>query len=173
MVAAMTGIVNTEGTRPMAKEDGLARFTQAAGVAGVEVRPVRYPAGTRTAADAAAAIGCDVSQIAKTLVCTGPTGPVLALTAGHNRVDLDRLGGLVGGGVRMANADEVRAATGYAIGGTPPFGHPEKIPTFIDPDLCVHQTIYGASGTPDSCFPIAPAELIRVTGAAEEVFTVQ
>ena len=156
----------------MATDDALTRFSQAAGRADIEVRPVRYPEGTRTAADAALAIGCDVGQIVKSLVCTGPDGPVLALTAGHNRVDLDRLGELIGGEVRMATADEARSATGYSIGGTPPFGYPAAVPTLIDPDLLVHTTVYGAAGTPDSCFPITPAQLVAVTKATPGSFTV-
>ena len=155
----------------MATEDALTRFTRSAEAAGVDVRPVRYPAGTRTAVDAAVAIGCEVAQIVKSLVCTGPTGPVLALTAGHNRIDLQRLSGVVGGKVRMATAEEARDATGYSIGGTPPFGHVEAIPTFIDPDLLAHTTVYGAAGTPDSCFPITPDQLLVVTGATAEAFT--
>lgn len=155
----------------MASEDALTRFTRAAEVAGVDVRPVRYPAGTRTATDAAVAIGCDVAQIIKSLVCTGPAGPVLALTAGHNRIDLQRLSEVVGGEVRMATADEARDATGYSIGGTPPFGHPRAIPTFVDPELLTHTTVYGAAGTPDSCFPITPHQLLAVTRAATEAFT--
>jgi len=156
----------------MAGDDALTRFTRAAELAGIEVRPVRYPEGTRTAVDAAAAIGCDVGQIVKSLVCTGPDGAVLALTAGHNRVDLPRLGEIVGGAVRMATAEEARAATGYSIGGTPPFGHTEAIPTVVDPDLLGHTTVYGAAGTPDSCFPITPDQLLAATRGTQELFTV-
>jgi len=150
----------------MAKEDAVSRFCAAAAELSITVEPVRYPDGTRTAADAAAAIGCELSQIAKSLICTGPNGPVLALTAGHNRLDLAKLSVIVGGEVRMARANEARAASGYAIGGTPPFGHPTTIPTWIDPALLAHELIYGAAGAPDACFPIASADLRRVTGAA-------
>jgi len=150
----------------MAKSDALERFIRAAGEVGITVEPVRYPDGTRTAADAAAAIGCDVAQIAKSLIVIGPDGPVLALTAGHHRIDLDRIGEILGGPVVMSDADTARAATGFAIGGTPPFGHPALIPTLLDPSLLTHEIVYGAAGTPDSCFPIAPADLRRVTNAA-------
>ena len=156
----------------MAKENAFTRFSRAAAEAGIDVDPVRYPEGTRTAAEAAAAIGCELAQIVKSLVCVGPAGPVLALTAGHNRVDLDRLGEVVGGPVRTADAEEARAATGYAIGGTPPFGHPQPIVTFVDPDLGEFDTVYAASGTPDSCFPIRHHDLLSVTGATPVVFTV-
>lgn len=149
----------------MAKVDALERFRVAAAAEGVEVDPVRYPEGTRTAADAAAAIGCDVAQIVKSLVVIGPTGPALALTAGHNRLDPARLGDALGGEVTMSDPETARAATGFAIGGTPPFGHPTPIPTFMDPSLLEHDVVFGAAGTPDTCFPIDPQMLLDVTDA--------
>ena len=155
----------------MAKEHGGDRFVRAATELGIDVEPVVYPDGTRTAADAAEAIGCELSQIAKSLLVIGPSGPVLALTAGHNRIDLDALGSVLDGDVRMANADEARAATGYAIGGTPPFGHPEPIRTLIDPALLEHELVFAAGGTPDRCFPIPSATLVDVTGAEAAAFT--
>ena len=141
------------------------RFRSAAAEAGITVEPVRYPEGTRTAADAAAAIGCDVSQIVKSLVVLGPAGPALALTAGHHRIDLDRLAAVVGGPVAMSDADTAREATGFAIGGTPPFGHPSPLPTYLDPSLLEHETVHAAAGTADTCFPIAPEALKSVTNA--------
>ena len=155
----------------MAKLGGAERFAAAAAELGIEVDPVVYPDGTRTAADAAAAIGCELSQIAKSLLVIGPDGPVLALTAGHNRIDLEALAGVLGGEVRMAKAEEARETTGYAIGGTPPFGHPTPIHTLIDPSLLEHEIVYGAGGTPDRCFPIPSARLQSVTGAAAARFT--
>ncbi|GJM38883.1 MAG: aminoacyl-tRNA deacylase [Acidimicrobiales bacterium] len=149
----------------MARSDALERFTAAARERGITVDAVRYPDGTRTAADAAAAIGCDVAQIVKSLVVIGPDGPALALTAGHHRVDLDKLSDHLGGPVRMSDAETARSATGFAIGGTPPFGHPEPLPTFLDPSLLDHEIVYGAAGTPDSCFPIGPEVLRGVTNA--------
>lgn len=155
----------------MAKEGGAERFVRAAAELGIDVDPVTYPDGTRTAADAAAAIGCELSQIAKSLMVMSDDGPVLALTAGHNRLDLDKLSAIVGREMRMANADEARAASGYAIGGTPPFGHPAPIETLIDPALLAHETVYAAAGTPDRCFPIESARLQAVTGAEPGDFT--
>ncbi len=155
----------------MAREGGGERFVRAAAALGIEVEAVVYPDGTRTAADAAAAIGCELSQIVKSLLTIGPDGPVLALTAGHNRIDLEALATTVGGETRMADADEAREATGYAIGGTPPFGHPEPIRTLIDPALLDHEVVYAAGGTPDRCFPIPSATLARVTGAEPATFT--
>lgn len=155
----------------MAKEGGAERFVRAAAELGIDVEPVTYPDGTRTAADAAAAIGCELSQIAKSLMVMSADGPVLALTAGHNRLDLDKLSAIVGREMRMANADEARAASGYAIGGTPPFGHPAPILTLIDPALLAHETVYAAAGTPDRCFPIEATRLQAVTGAETADFT--
>ena len=155
----------------MAKTGGAERFVLAARELGIDVDAVTYPEGTRTAAEAAAAIGCELSQICKSLLVMGPEGPVLALTAGHNRVDLDVLGTLVGGEVRMADAREARESTGYAIGGTPPFGHPDPIRTLIDTDLLDHEVVYGAAGTPDRCFPIESQRLLAVTAAEPAAFT--
>ena len=156
----------------MAREGGGDRFLRAAAELGIEVDPVTYPDGTRTAADAAAAIECELSQIAKSLLVMSDQGPVLAITAGHNRLDLDKLGAHVGCALRMATADEARAASGYAIGGTPPFGHPAPIPTYLDPALLAHETVYGAAGTPDRCFPIESARLLAVTAAEPVDFAV-
>ncbi|MDG2027894.1 MAG: YbaK/EbsC family protein [Acidimicrobiales bacterium] len=155
----------------MAKPDALERFCAAAAELGVDVDYVLYPEGTRTAADAAIAVGCEVSQIAKSLVVVGPDGPFLALTAGHNRLDTDRLAKVVGGSVTMSDANTAREATGFSIGGTPPFGHPAPLPTFMDPDLLEHEIVYGAAGTNDSCFPIDPKTLRDVTSATVFAFT--
>lgn len=126
----------------------------------VDVR--RFPQGTKTAEDAARAIGCDVGQIVKSLVFVTGDRPVLALTSGANRVDTARLAELAGAAdARRASPEEARAATGYAVGGTPPFGHPERVRTFIDRDLLLHEEVWAAAGTPDSVFRTTPAELRR------------
>lgn len=149
---------------------GLERFQEAARELEVSVEPVRYPEGTRTASDAAAAVGCDVGQIVKSLVFATPTRLVLALTSGANRVDTDRLGELAGEEISLANPEAVRAATGFAIGGTPPFGHLNLLPVWIDEDLLTYDTVWAAAGTPDSCFPIAPVQLTEATGATPADF---
>ncbi len=149
---------------------GFERFRAAAEELGVPVEPVRYPEGTRTAADAAAAVGCEVGQIVKSLVFATPTRLVLALTSGANQVDTDRLGELVGEEVSLADPESVRAATGFAIGGTPPSGHLNPLATWIDEDLLAYGTVWAAAGTPDSCFPIAPAQLIAASGATPADF---
>lgn len=149
---------------------GLERFRDAAQELGVSVEPMRYPEGTRTAADAAAAVGCDVGQIVKSLVFATPTRLVLALTSGANRVDTDRLGELAGEEISLADPEAVRAATGFAIGGTPPFGHLNPLAVWIDQDLLAHETVWAAAGTPDSCFPITPIQLMETTGATPADF---
>jgi len=156
--------------RGRSRLSGFDRFLAAAQSLGIDVAPVKYPQGTRTAVDAATAIGCDVSQIAKSLVLSAGEGVVLALTAGHHRVDLDKLSEVVGERVTMADADRARSTTGYAIGGTPPFGHATDMPVYLDPSLLDHATVYGAAGTPDTCFPIAPAQLVQATGAVAADF---
>jgi prolyl-tRNA editing enzyme YbaK/EbsC (Cys-tRNA(Pro) deacylase) len=144
------------------------RFRTLAAGLGVDVEPSEFPQGTRTAVDAAAAVGCDVAAIVKSLVFMVDGGAVLVLTSGANRVDERRLAQELGASeVRKASADEARAATGYAIGGTPPFGHTGDGLTavLLDPALLEHDRVWAAAGTPSSVFPIAPARLAEVAGA--------
>jgi prolyl-tRNA editing enzyme YbaK/EbsC (Cys-tRNA(Pro) deacylase) len=152
--------------------DAADRFSDAAAAAGLAPDVRRFPEGTRTADDAARAIGCDVGQIVKSLVFLAGDEPVLALTSGRNRVDTAKLAALCGSpDARKATADEVRAATGYAIGGTPPFGHPTRLRCFADPDLIGFDMVWAAAGTPESVFPIRPEALMRVAGAQVAPFT--
>jgi prolyl-tRNA editing enzyme YbaK/EbsC (Cys-tRNA(Pro) deacylase) len=147
------------------------RFLEASRVLGHDVEVRTFPEGTKTAEDAARAVGCELAQIVKSLVFLADGRPVLALTAGVNRADTGKLAALVGAAhVRRANADEVRSATGYPIGGTPPFGHAERIPTFIDPDLMIHDEVWAGAGGPNAVFGIAPEELRRVSGGAVAEF---
>jgi Cys-tRNA(Pro) deacylase len=135
---------------------------------GLDVRVTSFDADAkaRTAADAAASIGVEVDQIVKSLVFVVGQTPVLVLTAGGRRVDPAKVAALAGGGaVRKADADEVRAATGYAIGGTPPFGHATALPVLLDERLTEFGEVWAAAGTPRDVFPIAPATLLAVTGA--------
>jgi prolyl-tRNA editing enzyme YbaK/EbsC (Cys-tRNA(Pro) deacylase) len=141
------------------------RFIEAARGQGLEPMVRRFPQGTKTAADAAAAIGCDVAQIVKSLVFMAGNVPVLALTSGANRVDLEQLSAVAEAPVRRATPDEARVATGFAVGGTPPFGHPGRVPTFLDEDLLRHDELWAAAGTPDSVFPLSSGDLLRVSGA--------
>ena len=143
------------------------RFLDAARARGLAPDVRRFPQGTKTADDAARAIGCDVSQIVKSLVFVAGGRPVMAYTSGANRVDERKLASLLGvEDVRRASPEEARAATGFAVGGTPPFGHPEALTAFVDPDLLVWDQVWAAAGTPDSVFPITPVDLRRVTGAS-------
>ncbi|MCC9624157.1 YbaK/EbsC family protein [Thalassospira sp. MA62] len=133
------------------------------GLTGIDI--LEFPDGTRTAADAANAIGCDVSDIGKSLVfMTEANKPVLIIMNGADQVDLDRVAGLLALSVRKANADEVRTHTGYAIGGVPPFGHIEPVETLIDAKLLKKETIWLAAGTPKTVFALTTDDLKRVTG---------
>lgn len=146
---------------------------------GVELSVREYPEdGARTAEDAAAAVGAEVDQIAKSMIFSvsdddGPGELVLALTAGSNRIDTATLAEIAGA-KRCGRADpeQVRAATGYAIGGVPPFGHATELRTWIDPHLLTFGEVWGAAGTPRHVFPIAPETLVTLTGATEADFTV-
>ena len=149
----------------MASSDATERFAASASELGIEVAVRSYPEGTRTAIDAAAAVGCDVDQIVKSLILMADDQPVLVLCSGANRVDLAKVGAEFGGEVRMANADEVRAATGFAIGGGPPFGHPAPLPTLVDPHLLTFDEVWAAAGRPDSVFPLTPGDLMAGSGA--------
>jgi prolyl-tRNA editing enzyme YbaK/EbsC (Cys-tRNA(Pro) deacylase) len=129
-------------------------------------RPVStFPDGTRTAADAAAAIGCDVAQIVKSLVFRKQSGgALLVLTSGRNRVDEAKVGELVAEPIAKADAAFVREVTGYAIGGVPPAGHPAPIDTLVDRDLLPLGEVWAAAGTPRTVFPIGADDLVRLTG---------
>jgi Cys-tRNA(Pro) deacylase len=133
---------------------------------GLDIEIKEFAATTRTAEDAANAIGCSVAQIVKSLLFVVDGQAVMALVSGPNRLDEQKLAALRGVGkkkVKRADADIVRAATGYAIGGVPPFGHRQPIPTYIDQDFWQFEVIWAAAGTPNAVFAITPAELVRVT----------
>ena len=130
---------------------------------GIEARIREFAASTRTAEDAAAAIGTSVAQIVKSLVFLSGEAPVLVLMSGSNRLDPDRLAAITGARIRKAEADLVRTATSYAIGGVPPIGFPAPLPTFIDRDLTGYDVLWAAAGTPRHVFPLAPSELLRAT----------
>jgi len=132
---------------------------------GITAEIVEYPQGTRTAADAAAAIGTTVGQIVKSLVFLADGRPVLVLASGRNHVDTTKLARTVGATrIERADADRVRAETGFAIGGVPPVGHARALDTFIDEDLLGYEVVYAAAGTPTAIFPITPPDLVRATG---------
>lgn len=133
---------------------------------GLTITPVVYPDGTKTAADAAAAIGCDVSAIVKSLVFMADGEPVLVLMSGDRRVDAGKLGSVRGAAdVRRATLDEVRTHTGYVAGGTPPFGHPAPLTIYADDSLRRNEEVWAAGGTPTTVFEIDLDRLIAVTDA--------
>jgi prolyl-tRNA editing enzyme YbaK/EbsC (Cys-tRNA(Pro) deacylase) len=140
------------------------RVRMALTAAGVDARIEEFPASTRTAQEAAATVGTSVGQIVKSLVFLAGDSPVLALVSGVNRLDTQRLSALTGAAIGKADANAVRQATGFAIGGVPPIGFPAPMPTFIDRDLLQYDVLWAAAGTPRHVFPIAPQELVRITG---------
>jgi prolyl-tRNA editing enzyme YbaK/EbsC (Cys-tRNA(Pro) deacylase) len=132
---------------------------------GVTLQVVELPASTRSAVEAAQAVGCQVEQIAKSLVFKAQESdrPVLVIASGPNRVNEGRLGELLGEAIRKADADFVRQRTGFVIGGVPPVGHMERMPTYVDEDLLQYDTIWAAAGTPHAVFQLGPTDLVRLT----------
>jgi Cys-tRNA(Pro) deacylase len=145
------------------------KVSQAAVELGLDIQVVEFDETTRTAADAAAAIGCHVGQIVKSLLFTVKGQPVMTLVSGDNRLDDRKLAALYQVGrkwVRRANADVVKRVTGYTIGGVPPFGHQEALPLYIDQDLLAFDVIWAAAGTPNAVFAVAPDELVAATAGS-------
>jgi prolyl-tRNA editing enzyme YbaK/EbsC (Cys-tRNA(Pro) deacylase) len=143
------------------------RVVTAAHAAGLAIEIERFPEGTRTAADAARAVGCEVAQIVKSLVFVAGERPLLALVSGANRVDLGKLARAAGAdpaAVRRADGNEARAATGFAIGGVPPFGHATALAVLVDEDLAAHERLWAAAGLPDAVFAVTPQDLVRASG---------
>ena len=140
------------------------KVQQALTALGLPCQVVELPESTRTAQEAAQAIGCTVAQIVKSLVFRGTrTGkPILVLASGVNRVNEKRLGELAGEPIGKADADFVRQHTGFAIGGVPPVGHPTPIETYIDADLLQYQEIWAAAGTPRAVFRLIPQDLQKM-----------
>lgn len=133
---------------------------------GFEFTVVELPGSTRTAAEAAAAVGCEVAHIAKSLVFRGARSnePVLVVASGTNRVNEARVGELLGEPIAKADAAFVREATGFAIGGIPPVGHDRPLRTLVDQDLMQFPVIWAAAGTPHAVFRLTPAELADLCG---------
>ncbi|MFD9717489.1 YbaK/EbsC family protein [Streptomyces sp. NPDC059076] len=141
------------------------RFAEALRTLGLDVEVRRFPDATRTAAQAATAIGCDVSEIVKSLVFAADGVPVLVLMDGSSRVDVERVREELGAGsVQRADADLVRRTTGYAIGGVPPFGHATKPRVLADRALLNHDIVWAAAGTPHSVFAMDPKTLVSHAG---------
>jgi prolyl-tRNA editing enzyme YbaK/EbsC (Cys-tRNA(Pro) deacylase) len=151
----------------------LSRVLDAAAEQGLTIEIRRFPDGTRTAMEAAAAVGCSVGQIVKSLVFVADQAPVLVMVSGADRADPDRLSAalaaLAPGGrkptVRRASADEAREATGFSIGGIPPLGHARALPVLMDEGLLQHDLVWAAAGLSDAVFPVAPTDLARASRA--------
>jgi Cys-tRNA(Pro) deacylase len=143
----------------------VSRVVSAAKERGLDIVTKRFPEGTKTAADAAAAIGVTVGQIVKSLVFGVDGEIVMALVSGSNQLDEKKLA-LAAGGAKCArvDADAVREATGFPIGGVPPFGHSTQLRVFVDPDLLQYDEVWAAAGTWNDNFGAAPADIVRVSG---------
>lgn len=144
-----------------------ARVAEAARRLGLAITIAVHGRPTRTAEEAAEACGTGVERIIKSLVFEGADSgrPYLLLVAGNNRVDEKKAAATLGEALRRPDAGKVRALTGYAIGGIPPFGHAETLQTFIDADLLAHDIVWAAAGTPTTVFPVDPRRLAEATGA--------
>ena len=120
---------------------------------------------TRTAKEAAQAVGCEVGQIVKSLIFKAQKShmPILVVASGSNRVNIKKIRGIVSEPIKMADADFVRKKTGFAIGGVPPLGHVERLRTFIDEDLFEHKEIWAAAGNPHALFKLTPDDLVNMT----------
>lgn len=145
------------------------RFAEALtalGLGELHTRIRRFPEATRTAAEAAAALGCELSEICKSLIFAADGVPVLVLMDGASRVDVELVRRELGAAkVTRARADVVREATGYAIGGVPPFGHRTRTRVLADRSLLDHTTVWAAVNTPYTVFPMEPKSLIAHAGA--------
>lgn len=142
----------------------VARVADILRAGGATGEPVQLADSTRTAAEAAAALGCEVGAIASALVFTADDDPLLVMTSGAHRVDTQRVAALLGAStVLRADADTVRTATGYAIGGVAPVGHPAPIRTLVDIALADHDVVWAAAGHPHAVFPTSYDELLRLT----------
>src|SRR5574338_12614 len=140
------------------------KVQEALAAAGFASTVVELPDSTRTAAEAAAAVGCDVGQIVKSLVFRGRTsgGAVLVVASGSHRVDEARVAAVVGEEIEKATAEFVRERTGFAIGGVPPIGHAHPSVAVVDEALLAHARIWAAAGHPRAVFALTPAELVRM-----------
>jgi len=140
------------------------RVVEAGAARGLTIDPRQFPEGTKTAQDAAAAIGVEVGQIVKSLIFGVDGEVVLAYVSGKNQLAEKKLAAAAGGAkCSRVDADVVRAATGFPIGGVPPFGHATHLRVFIDPDLLDYDTVWAAAGTWNDVFEIAPDDLVRAS----------
>lgn len=134
--------------------------------AGFSLQVIELPGSTRTAVEAAQAVGCEVGQIVKSLVFKGKRSnkPILVVASGANRVNESRIEALIGEPLGKADADFVRQQTGFVIGGVPPLGHIQPLETYIDQDLLQYKQVWAAAGTPHAIFELNPTDLPALTG---------
>lgn len=142
------------------------KVQQALQALGLDLQVVELPGSTRTAVEAAQAVGCQVGQIVKSLVFKAKRSqrPILVVASGLNRVDEHRVEAMIGEPLGKADADFVRQQTGFVIGGVPPLGHTQKLAAFIDEDLLQYEEIWAAAGTPHAVFRLTPGDLVKMTG---------
>ncbi len=153
------------GGAPPARAAAPDRVRAALARLGLSCEIREFPASTRTAEEAARAVGCSVAQIVKSLVFIADGRPILVLASGAHRVDVRKVARLAGASrVEKATAAETRAATGFAIGGVPPVGHAVPLPVSVDEALLAYPIVYAAAGTAHAVFAIAPGDLVRATG---------
>jgi len=143
------------------------KVQEALNAIGIQLEVIELPDSTRTSQEAAQALGCQVGQIAKSIVFRTLTSnrPILVIASGANRVNEKIMESLIGEEIGKADADFVRLHTGFVIGGVPPLGHAEQLKTFIDQDLLQYPEIWAAAGTPHAVFRLTPSDLLRMTGA--------
>lgn len=155
------------GDRTEAMHPRAAEFCErAAERYGLEIEVHEFDEGTKTAADAADAVGCDVAQIASSIVMLADGEPVVVVTNGANRIDETRVAEELGAEeIRMADADAIRETLGWSIGGVPPICHETDVPVLFDETLSGFETVWAAAGTPDAVFPIDPASLVELADA--------
>ncbi|WP_405985906.1 YbaK/EbsC family protein [Streptomyces sp. NBC_00872] len=157
--------MSTSDTTASAAHPRFAKALRELGLDEIKGRIRRFPDATRTAAEAAAAIGCGLGEIVKSLVFEADGVPVLVLMDGASRVDVERVRRELGAAaVKRADAEVVRETTGYAIGGVPPFGHRTKTRVLADRGLLAHAVVWAAAGTPHTVFPMEPASLVAHAG---------
>ena len=148
-----------------APHPNVVRVKEAAEAAGLAIEVRQFPEGTKTAQDAADAIGVPVGAIVKSLVFGVDDEIVMALVSGSNQLDEKKLAAAAGGSkCKKVDADAVRTATGFPIGGVPPFGHTTQLRVFVDPDLLQYDEVWAAAGTWNDNFGAAPADIVRVAG---------
>jgi prolyl-tRNA editing enzyme YbaK/EbsC (Cys-tRNA(Pro) deacylase) len=149
-----------------ALKESAQRVQAALDASGIPLSVKQFPASTKTSAEAAAAVGCEIAQIAKSMIFRAASSDrsVLVVASGANRVDEKKIAALLGEKIERATPEFVRARTGFAIGGVPPVGHVEQPVVLIDEDLLALPVLWAAAGTPNAVFRLTPAELQQLTG---------